>query len=154
MVRHLVGAGHRRIAFIAGPADNFDADERLRGYRDALADYASGCAAAWVLQGDFGEASGYRAGGELLAAARRPDAMFAANDMMALGCLFALNQAGVQAPRDIALAGFDDIPIARFVHPPLTTMRVRHRRTRRPRIAHADRQRFAGTAAAHRERDH
>src|SRR5690606_17770260 len=52
------------------------------------------------------------------------DAVFAANDMMALGCLFALNHAGIQAPRDIAIAGFDDIPLARYVHPSLTTMRV------------------------------
>ena len=123
MMRHLVDAGHRRIAFIAGPANNFDASERLRGYRDALAEYLPG-AQAWILQGDFDEASGHRAGGELLAAAQRPDAVFAANDMMALGCLFVLNHAGVQAPRDIAIAGFDDIPLARYVHPSLTTMRV------------------------------
>jgi LacI family transcriptional regulator len=123
MVRHLVDAGHRRIAFIAGPANNFDAAERLRGYRDALAECLPD-AQPWILQGDFDEASGHRAGGELLAAAQRPDAVFAANDMMALGCLFALNHAGVQAPRDIAIAGFDDIPLARYVHPSLTTMRV------------------------------
>lgn len=64
------------------------------------------------------------AGTALLAAAQRPDAVFAANDMMALGCLFAFNQAGVQVPGDIALAGFDDVPVARFVHPTLTTMRI------------------------------
>src|SRR3546814_18330028 len=62
----------------------------------------------WILLGDFDEASGHRAGGELQAAAARPDAVFAANDMMALGCLFALNHAGIQAPCDIAIAGFDD----------------------------------------------
>ncbi len=123
MVRHLAGAGHRRIAFIAGPANNFDACERLRGYRDELAASLPG-ASPWVVQGDFDEASGHRAGGELLAAATRPDAVFAANDMMALGCLFAIVQAGLQVPRDIAIAGFDDIPLARYVHPPLTTMRV------------------------------
>lgn len=123
MVRHLVGAGHRRIAFIAGPANNFDACERLRGYRDELAESLPG-AQPWVVQGDFDEASGHRAGGELLAAPSRPDAVFAANDMMALGCLFALGQAGLQVPRDIAITGFDDIPLARYVHPPLTTMQV------------------------------
>ena len=53
-----------------------------------------------------------------------PDAVFAANDMMALGCLYAFAQAGLAVPDDIALAGFDDIPLARFVHPSLTTMRV------------------------------
>src|SRR3546814_9411923 len=78
----------------------------------------------WILLGDFDEASGHRAGGELQAAAARPDAVFAANDMMALGSLFALNHAGIQAPCDIAIAGVDDIPLARYVHPSLTTMRV------------------------------
>ncbi len=123
MVRHLAGAGHRRIAFIAGPADNFDAAERLRGYRDALAACLPD-AQPWILQGDFDEASGHRAGGELLAAAHRPDAVFAANDMMALGCLFALNHAGIQVPGEIAIAGFDDIPLSRYVYPSLTTMGV------------------------------
>ncbi len=123
MVRHLVEAGHRSIAFIAGPVDNFDAAERLRGYREQLAESLPD-AEPWVLQGDFDEASGHQAGGELLASSRRPDAVFAANDMMALGCLFALNQSDVHAPHDIAIAGFDDIPLARYVHPSLTTMRV------------------------------
>lgn len=123
MVRHLVDAGHRTIAFIAGPDDNFDAAERLRGYRDELAASLPD-AQPWILKGDFDEASGHRAGGELQVAASRPDAVFAANDMMALGCLFALNHAGIQAPHDIAIAGFDDIPLARYVHPSLTTMRV------------------------------
>ncbi|WP_407351334.1 LacI family DNA-binding transcriptional regulator [Luteimonas sp. R10] len=123
MVRHLAEAGHRDIAFIAGPDGNFDARERLRGYRDALAEMLPG-AEPRVLPGDFDEASGHRAGRELLAADARPDAVFAANDMMALGCLFAFSQAGVRVPDDIALAGFDDIPLARYVHPSLTTMRV------------------------------
>lgn len=123
MVEHLVASGHRRIAFIAGPQDNFDAHERLRGYREALQRLLPG-AQEWVLPGDFDEASGHRAGRELLAASPRPDAVFAANDMMALGCLFAFAQAGVRVPADIALAGFDDIPLARYVHPALTTIRV------------------------------
>ncbi|RZZ86897.1 MULTISPECIES: LacI family DNA-binding transcriptional regulator [Pseudoxanthomonas] len=123
MMRHLVASGRRRIAFIAGPACNFDAAERLRGYRDALAELLPGVAEQ-VLPGRFDEASGMEAGTALLAAGSRPDAVFAANDTMALGCLFAFNQAGVRVPQDIALAGFDDVPVARFVHPPLTTMRI------------------------------
>lgn len=123
MVRHLVGCGYRRIAFIAGPQDNFEARERLRGYRDALAEAGLG-SEPWVVDGDFSEASGHRAGHQLLSQSPRPDAVFAANDMMALGCLFAFNQAGVDIPGNIALAGFDDIPLARYVHPALTTMRV------------------------------
>ena len=123
MTRHLLAVGHERIAFIAGPTDNFDAHERLRGYRDELAT-AGGAAQPWIVQGDFDEASGHAAGRQLLDAGDRPDAVFAANDMMALGCLFAFNQAGLRVPGDIALAGFDDIPLARYVHPRLTTMRV------------------------------
>ncbi|WP_058834853.1 LacI family DNA-binding transcriptional regulator [Luteimonas abyssi] len=123
MTRHLLDTGHRHIAFIAGPEDNHDARERLRGYRDELAT-VPGAVESRVVQGDFEEAAGHAAGQEVLAGATRPDAVFAANDMMALGCLFAFNQAGVRVPDDIALAGFDDIPLARYVHPGLTTMRV------------------------------
>jgi LacI family transcriptional regulator len=78
-----------------------------------------------VLRGDFTEESGYRAGQQLQALKRLPDAVFAANDMMAIGCLFALGEGGLQVPRDLALVGFDDIPTARFITPPLTTVRVR-----------------------------
>jgi LacI family transcriptional regulator len=123
MVRHLAAAGRTRIAFIAGPADNFDARDRLRGYRDALREAVPG-AQPWVIEGDFGEASGHAAATRLLATAPRPDAIFAANDMMALGCLFACQQAGIDVPGEIAIAGFDDIPLARYAHPSLTTMRV------------------------------
>lgn len=123
MVKHLAEAGHKRIAFICGPEDNFDASERLRGYRTALAQHLPD-AQPIELPGDFDESSGYEAGKRILASKQRPDAVFAANDMMALGCLYAFNEAGVKVPADIALAGFDDIPLARFVHPTLTTMRV------------------------------
>lgn len=122
MTRYLLGCGHRRIAFIAGPASNHDAGERLRGFREAMAGAAD--AEAIELQGGFDEASGHAAGLALLESGKLPDAVFAANDMMALGCLFALSQAGVLVPAQVALAGFDDIPLARFVHPSLTTMRV------------------------------
>ena len=123
MTRHLLEAGHQHIAFIGGPEDNFDARERLRGFRSAVSEHDS-AVTTLELQGDFDEASGYEAGKRLLAVAQRPDAVFAANDMMALGCLYALNEAGVVVPDQVALAGFDDIPLARFVHPTLTTMRV------------------------------
>lgn len=124
MVRHLTERGHRHIAFIAGPESNFEAQERLRGYRDAIADLLPG-AGKQVLQGDFTQESGFRAGSQIVALSRRPTAMFASNDMMAIGCLSALNEAGLQVPQDIALGGFDDIPISRYVNPPLTTVRAR-----------------------------
>ena len=124
MMQHLVDAGHRRIAFVSGPDSNFDAEERLRGYRDALARLLPG-AKEVILPGDFSEASGYRAGLTICELRERPQAIFAANDMMALGCLFALTESSLGVPQDIALVGFDDIPIARYVTPTLTTVRVR-----------------------------
>ncbi|MEN1957195.1 LacI family DNA-binding transcriptional regulator [Luteimonas changyuni] len=123
MVRHLVASGHRRIAFVSGPADNHDARERRRGYEDELAASLPG-STPHVLEGDFSEASGLHAAGRLLAGASRPDAVFAANDAMAVGCMRGLVDAGVAVPADIALAGFDDIPLARHLQPALTTMRV------------------------------
>ena len=124
MVRHLVERGHRSIAFIAGPESNFEAHERLRGYRAALAALLPG-SFEHVLQGDFTQESGYRAGSQLVALIERPSAVFASNDMMAIGCLAALNEAGLRVPQDIALAGFDDVPVSRCVNPPLTTVRAR-----------------------------
>lgn len=119
MVKHLLGIGHRRIAFIKGPAKNADACERLRGYRDAI-----GTAICLEVDGDFSEEAGYRAVRNLLQLEQHPSAIFAANDAMAIGALSALREAGVIVPDDIALCGFDDIPIARYVTPPLTTVNV------------------------------
>lgn len=124
MVSHLVATGHRRIAHIAGPARNFDAQERLRGYRDELARSLPG-EPPQVLPGDFNEKSGYQAGRRLATQGHRPDAVFAANDVIAVGCLVAFREAGLRVPEDIAVAGFDDIPLASLVRPALTTVRVR-----------------------------
>ncbi|HXV01604.1 MAG TPA: LacI family DNA-binding transcriptional regulator, partial [Caulobacteraceae bacterium] len=117
-VKHLA-AGGSRVAHIAGPADNFESEERRRGYRDAL-----GGSEDIVIQGDFSEESGYRAGVRFAAMADRPRAIFAANDMMAIGCLLALLELGVRVPAEVALAGFDDVPVARLVRPSLTTVRT------------------------------
>lgn len=122
MARHLVRLGHRRIAFVTGPARNHDAAERLRGYRDAVG--RKGRDGALEIPGDFREEAGYRAVSRLLRCAPLPTAVFVANDAMAIGLLCALRQRQVRVPEDLALAGFDDIPIARFIAPPLTTVRV------------------------------
>lgn len=124
MVRHLASPGRRRIALICGPRENADARERLRGYRDALRAEGVEPSPGLEVPGDFSEESGYRAGRLLLALELRPEAVFAANDSMAIGCLFALREAGVEVPGDVALAGFDDIPIARYVTPPLSSVHV------------------------------
>ncbi|TWI65260.1 transcriptional regulator, LacI family [Pseudoduganella lurida] len=123
MVQHLAGCGHRRIAFLTGPAQNFEAQERLRGYRAALAECLPGVRES-VFQGDFSEQSGTAVGKALARKKQRPDALFAANDMMAIGAQIALQGAGLRIPEDIAVAGFDDIPVARYVSPALTTVRV------------------------------
>jgi LacI family transcriptional regulator len=123
MVKHLLDAGHASVAFINGPAGNYDAQQREKGYRAAMGQFAP-AAALNIMPGDFTEESGYRAGRELLAQAERPRAVFAANDMMAVGCLYAFKEAGVRVPDDIALAGFDDILIARYVSPSLSTVSV------------------------------
>lgn len=121
MVRHLAASGRQRIAHIAGPLGNKDAAERLRGYLEARpADPGD----AYVVRGDFTVASGYAAGRTLGRLNPLPDAIFAANDMMAAGCLEALAELGLDVPGDIALGGFDDVPIAHFLRPPLTTMRI------------------------------
>ncbi|PZP32011.1 MAG: LacI family transcriptional regulator [Roseateles depolymerans] len=122
MTAHLASRGHGRIAFLGGPAANFEARERERGYRAGLPAGAQ----PWLLEGDFSEAAGERAARQLLALppAQRPDAVFAANDIMAIGLLGTLQAAGLRVPEDIALAGFDDIPISRYISPPLTTVHV------------------------------
>ncbi|MBN8885577.1 MAG: LacI family DNA-binding transcriptional regulator [Rudaea sp.] len=124
MTRHLLDAGHTSVAFISGPEDNFDAQQRERGYREAMTAFAPK-AAVKVVKGDFSEDSGYAAGRALAKGGKSPRAVFAANDMMAVGCLRAFTEAGLSVPQDVALAGFDDIPIARYVTPALTTVRVR-----------------------------
>ena len=124
MVRHLVALGHRRIAMIRGAARNHDAAERLRGYRAALRAAGIAREPAWELAGDFTDESGYRAVTALLQLDPRPTAVFAANDAMAIGAMSALREAGVAVPTEMAVAGFDDIPVARYVSPALTSVRV------------------------------
>jgi LacI family transcriptional regulator len=124
MVRHLIGLGHRRIATIKGSEGNLDAAERLRGYRAALAEAGIEGEPAWELDGDFDEHSGFAAAERLLALDPRPTAVFAANDSMAIGALSGIRQAGFRVPEDISVTGFDDIPIARYMDPPLTSVHV------------------------------
>jgi LacI family transcriptional regulator len=124
MVTYLVKLGHRRISIIKGSPRNYDAAERLRGYRMALRDARIAPEPSLEREGDFTEAAGYAAAIELLAMRRRPTAIFAANDAMAIGALSALRESGVRVPEDIAVAGFDDIPLARYMDPPLSSVHV------------------------------
>ncbi|MBP9898459.1 MAG: LacI family DNA-binding transcriptional regulator [Gemmatimonadales bacterium] len=124
MVQHFIGLGHRRIAMIQGAVGNFDAAERLRGYRAALLDAGLPLGPELEVPGDFSEGSGDAATRVLLQRAERPTAIFAANDAMAIGALSALREAGVRVPEEIALGGFDDIPMARYLAPALTSVHV------------------------------
>jgi LacI family transcriptional regulator len=124
MTKHLLGMGHRRIAFICGAAGNVDAEERRRGYRAAMRGAKIERDPRLEVDGDFTEAGGYRAAQMLLTLSERSTAIFAANDSMAIGALCALRDAGVRVPEEIAVTGFDDIPIAQYTSPPLTSVHV------------------------------
>lgn len=118
---HLASRGHIRIGHVAGPAHLDVAARRRRGYRDALRERGLAFDPSWVVRGDFSEESGHRAALRLLDVARPPTAIFAANDLMAIGVLAALDGAGVRVPQDMAVAGFDGIRVGRYTSPTLTT---------------------------------
>ena len=121
-VRHLITAGRSSIATVAGPQDMAAGADRLLGYQHVT--YEAGCFDhRLVVLGDFGLASAEHAAARLLE--RRPDvdAIFAASDLMAVGVLRAVRRAGRRVPDDVAVIGFDDLPIGRRTDPPLTTVR-------------------------------
>ena len=120
-VEHLLAQGRERIVHIGGPSANLEARERQAGYVQAIT--AAGHEPV-IVAGAFTQTSGHDATTVLLAEGVRPDAIFAANDMMAIGALLALQDAGVRCPEDVAVVGFDDVPIAALVRPALTTLRV------------------------------
>jgi DNA-binding LacI/PurR family transcriptional regulator len=117
---HLLDLGHLTVHHLAGPQRWYAARERLESWRTTLAE--RGCAEPPVVSGDWTAASGYAAGREL---ARDPEvtAVFAANDDMAIGLIHALTEAGRRVPQDVSVIGYDDIPVAAYVAPPLTTVR-------------------------------
>ncbi|HEY0637295.1 MAG TPA: LacI family DNA-binding transcriptional regulator [Pseudonocardiaceae bacterium] len=119
-VRHLVARGRRRIATIAGPQDMIGGQDRLAGYRNVLRDSDR---RSIVAVGDFTRESGAVAMRHLLEDDPQLDAVFVANDVMAIGALHALRQAGRRVPDDVAVVGFDDIEAAKYTDPPLTTVR-------------------------------
>jgi len=124
MVAHLISRGHKRIAIIKGSPRNYDAAERLRGYRMALREAGIDRDPVLEREGDFTEAAGYSAVIDLLALKDRPTAIFAANDSMAIGALSLLRDSGIAVPEEVAVAGFDDIPLARYMDPSLSSVHV------------------------------
>lgn len=124
IVRHLIELGHERIAIVRGPAGNVDAKERLRGYRRAIREAGLRAPRAFEIPGDFTQRSGHESAAMLLGLRPRPTAVFASNDYMAIGLMSALSEAGLRVPEDLAVTGFDDIPLAQYMRPPLTTVRA------------------------------
>jgi DNA-binding LacI/PurR family transcriptional regulator len=124
LVEHLLLVHrYRRLAYIAGNDDTPDNAERLRGLRDVLARHRLGeLPAERIVYGNYWPGSGYRPMLQLLELAERPDAVFAANDQMANDALRALREHGLSVPDTIAVVGFDDVPLADYATPPLTTV--------------------------------
>ena len=124
VVALVIRNGHRSIGIVKGPKGNMDAEERLRGFRHALERDGIEAVPAFEFPGDFSEASGFMAGMEIARMNPRPSAVFAANDCMAAGLLSAFRKADLDVPGDVTVVGFDDIPIAEFLTPRLTTVHV------------------------------
>ena len=121
-VTYLIDRGHRRIGMVAGEPGTPPREARVRGYVEALTERGLRVDQMLVRGADFNEEGGYVAMQELLRLANRPSAVFAANDLMAFGAMTAAREVGLRIPEDVAIAGFDDIPAARLVQPPLTTV--------------------------------
>ncbi|MEU6239617.1 LacI family DNA-binding transcriptional regulator [Streptomyces sp. NPDC047024] len=121
--RHLIDLGHTRIGAISGPSRMMCSRARLDGYRAALETAGLPVDPTLIKAGDFHHDSGRRLGLELLRAPDRPTAVFAGNDLQALGLYEAARELGLRVPEDVSVVGFDDLPVARWVGPPLTTVR-------------------------------
>ena len=119
---HLIQLGRRRIAHVTGPAEHSPSIERIEGYRQALEEAGIPADPELIVRGTGRAEGGEEALKQLLAASRRPDAVFCYNDMTAIGVLRAARSAGLDVPGDLAVVGFDDIPFSSYVCPPLTTI--------------------------------
>jgi LacI family transcriptional regulator, xylobiose transport system transcriptional regulator len=121
--RHLLELGHRRIGMIGGPPGMLCSRARVDGYRSALETAGLAVDPELVRAGDFHVESGYEHGRALLTLRQRPTAIFAGSDLQAFGVYEAARQLSMRVPEDLSVIGFDDLPMARWVGPPLTTIR-------------------------------
>jgi len=133
--QHLVEHGRRRIACLAGPRDVFPATDRVAGWRDALGEAGVRPSAMSVWHVPFGRRAGYLAAREMLSAADRPDAIFAASDEQALGALRAIAELGLSCPGDVAIASFDGVAASAYSTPTLTTVVQPFRQLARAAVA-------------------
>ncbi len=121
-VEHLIGLGHRRIAYLTGPKELTFSTHRLCGFLDAMRGKNVPIRDEWVLEGKLTESSGHELAEKLLDSTPRPTAIIAANDLMALGAMAAVQERGLQVGGNVSVVGFDDIPLAAYSHPALTTV--------------------------------
>jgi len=122
LTRYLIDLGHRRIAFITGPAYLESSRERLDGYRAALDESGLAFDGHYVFDGSFDVGSGLRAGHYFVSLAPPPTAIMASNDREAFGVLQAVEERRLRVPEDVSVVGFDNVPLAAEVRPPLTTV--------------------------------
>ncbi len=122
LTRYLLRLGHRRIAHISGPTTSQSTGERVRGYTDALRSAGVEPETTLLVASEGDAPTGESAMLNVLSSGVRPGAVFAYNDLAAIGALHACYRAGVQVPQDISLAGFDNIQLSGLIRPPLTTM--------------------------------
>ena len=121
--QYLVSQGHRELVCITGQLSKQTTQQRLDGVRDALAEAGLSLAEENILEGDYEMQSGFDAMQQLLTRPEKPTAVFAFDDPMAIGAICAATQAGFRVPEDISIVGYDDVEMARFSSPPLTTIR-------------------------------
>lgn len=120
--KHLIGLGHRRIAYVTAPADHSSDLDRLTGYQQALGEAGLESDSVLIVPGNGRSDGGERAMETLAGLRPLPSAVFCYNDMTAVGLMTAARQVGLSVPQDLAVVGFDDISFARHCHPPLTTI--------------------------------
>ncbi len=124
MTKYLLSHGHQSIAVITGEDHNLESGDRLRGYRAAMNEEGFAPDPAMEFKGNFTEISGYETTKEILKRNPLPTAIFAFNDSMAIGAIKAVREEGYNIPADISICGFDDIPVAKYISPSLTSVRV------------------------------
>jgi DNA-binding LacI/PurR family transcriptional regulator len=125
LINHLIEVhGRRRIVFLKGPTDHEDSSWRERGYREALEAHNIKFDPRLIGPGKFDEEEGFATVQQMLSEGIKFDAIFAGDDDAAIGAIRALNMAGRRVPQEVAVAGFDDVPFARYLSPALTTVRA------------------------------
>ncbi|KIL52873.1 LacI family DNA-binding transcriptional regulator [Jeotgalibacillus campisalis] len=120
---HLINHGHTSIGYISGPSNNWDSQLRSKGFTECLSQNGLSVPSKWHIKGDYSQRGGYQAARLLLQQEQLPSGLFVSNDQMAIGVLEAFAEAGVSVPDQVSLIGFDDIELARYIRPSLTTVK-------------------------------